>query len=55
MFFIGGVLIKRAHYYANLAEWGHTIQKGVLIEEGAITEEIRYISVKKGTKYSAMK
>ena len=33
-----GVLIERAHYYTILVEGVRTIQEGVLIEEGALTE-----------------
>ena len=40
-FFIGGVLIELAHYYASLVEMGRTIREGVLIEEGALTEGVR--------------
>ena len=37
-----GVLIKRAHYCAFLAEEGRTIRLGLLIEKGALTEGVRY-------------
>ena len=37
-FFIGGVLIERAHYYANFAERGRTIRWCVLIEEGTVLD-----------------
>ena len=41
----GGVLIERVHYYtilvACIAEV-RTIREGVLIEEGALTEVVRY-------------
>ena len=40
--FIGGVLIERAHYYTKLAERGRTIRKAVPIEDGALTEGVRY-------------
>ena len=36
-----GVLIERAH--AILAEDGRTIREGALIEEGALTDGVRYI------------
>ena len=42
MFLIGGVQIQRAHYYAIIAKRGFTIPYGVLIEEGALTEGLRY-------------
>ena len=38
-----GVLIKREHYYAILAEEVRTIREGVLIEKGALTEKVRYV------------
>ena len=38
MFLIRGVLIDREHYYASLEKGG------VLIEEGALTEGVRYVS-----------
>ena len=37
----GGVLIERAHYYTALVDGVRTIQEGVLIEEGALTEVVR--------------
>ena len=33
----GGVLIERAQYYTILVDGVRTIQEGVLIEEGALT------------------
>ena len=38
-----GVLIERAYYYTSLVAWFRTIREGVLIEEGALTEVVRYI------------
>ena len=38
----GGVLIERAHYHTILVEGVRTIREGVLIEEGALTEVVRY-------------
>ena len=43
MFFIWSVLIERAHFYIYLAERGRTIRYGVLVDEGALTEGVRYI------------
>ena len=37
----GSVLIQRTHYYALIAEEAHTIRWSVLIEEGALTKEVR--------------
>ena len=39
----GGVLIERAHYYTILVEGVRTIREGVLIDEGALTEVVRYL------------
>ena len=39
-----GVLIERAHYLTILVEGVLTILEGVLIEEGALTEVVRYVS-----------
>ena len=41
----GGVLIERTHYYTILVEGFRTIREGLLIEEGALTEVVRYISI----------
>ena len=40
--FRSGVLIKRAHYHAILAEEGRTIRLGVVIEKGALIEGVQY-------------
>ena len=45
----GGVLIERAHYYPILVKEVCTIRLGVLIEEGALTEVVRY-AMRKGFK-----
>ena len=37
----GGVLIERVHYFTILVEGVRTIQEGVLIEKGALTEVVR--------------
>ena len=37
-----GVLIEEAHYYTILVEWVRTIRTDVLIEEGTLTEGVRY-------------
>ena len=39
----GGVLIQRAHYYTIFVEMWHTIREGVLIEESALIERVRYL------------
>ena len=39
---IRDVLVERAHYYIILVEGVRTIREGVLIEEGALTEVVRY-------------
>ena len=36
------MLIERAHYYSILVEGVRTIREGELIEEGALTEVVRY-------------
>ena len=41
----GGVLIEREHYYTILVEGVRTIREGVLIEEGALTEVVRYVLI----------
>ena len=41
----GGVLIERACFYTILVECVRTIREGVLIEEGALTEVVRYVIV----------
>ena len=43
-----GVLIERVHYYNILVEGGCTIREGVLIEECALTEVVRYVYSSKG-------
>ena len=41
---MGGVVIERAHYYNVIVEGVRTIREGILIEEGALTDVVRYIS-----------
>ena len=43
---MGGVLIERAHYYTILVVGLRTIREDVLIEEGALTEAVRYSNFK---------
>ena len=38
-----GVLIERAHYHTILAKGIRTFREGVLIEEGALTDVVRYV------------
>ena len=42
----GGVLIEKEHYYTILVAGVHTIREGALIEGGALTEVVRYLSNK---------
>ena len=46
----GGVLIERTQYYTILVEGVRTIREGLLIEEGALTEVVRYFGNKHAQK-----
>ena len=39
-----GVQMERAHYYTILVDGVRTIREGVLIEDRALTEVIRYLN-----------